>query len=173
MILALLCLKAISVFHLYFHLVSLSTQEQWWIPLLKMCKTDTKSSIKHPEHPEFEESAQGSCAGNNICPFTAAGWILSWKQESLHSNRCSHEHIKLIHTPENQGVWMFPHRNDVGSLLPVITLIQAVSSNGFVKRVFTSAHKARDLWLAIRHTKWDFSSLWCTEHHASGMSLFL
>lgn len=62
--------------------------------------TDTKSSINYPEYPEFEESAQGSCAGNSICPFTAPGWILSWKQESLRSNRCSHEHIKLIYTPE-------------------------------------------------------------------------
>lgn len=41
----------------------------------------------------------------------------------------------------------------LGLYVPVITLIQAVCSNGFVKQVFTSGHKIRNLWLAIRHTK--------------------
>lgn len=111
MIPAPLSLKAIAVFHLYFHLVSLSTQEQWWIPLLKYMlysgNTDTKSSINYPEHPEFEESAQGSYAGNSIRPFTAAGWIQQpWvtaggNRNPFTHNMCSHEHIKLICTPES------------------------------------------------------------------------
>lgn len=41
----------------------------------------------------------------------------------------------------------------LGFYVLVITLIQAVCSNGFVKQVFTSAHKIGNLWLAIRHTK--------------------
>lgn len=137
--------------------------------------TDTKSSINYPEHPGFEQSAQDSCAENSICPFTAAGWT----QQPWAGNRNPFTltdalmNILNEYPALNQGVWMFPHRNAAGSLLPVITLIQAVSSNGFVKRVFTPAHKPRNLWLAIRHTKWDFSSLWCAEHRASGMSLLL
>lgn len=88
----------------------------------------------------------------------------------IHENTCSHEHINIYHW--SKTFRYFPIGIPLGFYVPVITLIQAVCSNEFVKQVFTSAHKIRNLWLAIRHTKWDFNSLWCTAHCTSGMSLF-